>query len=62
MTSHLQLTLLSSPPQFMRFCEKCDSEQIFMAGWECRQGLLGYCLGCGDESVIPYSRANSDAA
>jgi len=53
--------VLNSQVQFMRFCEKCDSEQIFLAGWACEQGLVGRCLGCGDERIAPFTRANSEA-
>jgi len=48
--------------QFTRFCPKCDSEQIFVAAWECAAGLVGCCLGCGDERIAPFTRVNGEAA
>ncbi len=48
--------------EFMRFCSRCDSEQIFTAVMQCEQGLIGVCRSCGDESLIPYTRTNSEAA
>jgi RNase P subunit RPR2 len=59
---HSQPTPLLTQVQFMRFCEKCGSEQIFVASWSNEYGLVGCCLGCGDESLVPYSRVNSEAA
>jgi hypothetical protein len=48
--------------EFMQFCFVCQCEQIFRAGWECEAGLLGCCLGCGDERIAPFSRAASEVA
>jgi hypothetical protein len=51
---------LATPVEFMRRCEICESEQIFTASWECDRGLVGCCRGCGDEKVVPFTRANSE--
>ena len=48
--------------QFMRYCPKCNRDQIFVCGWECELGLVGCCLGCGDERIAPFTRTNSEAA
>jgi hypothetical protein len=56
------VAVLEIPRQDMRFCEECDCEQIFVAAWECEFGLLGCCLGCGAEQLVPYSRVNSGVA
>jgi hypothetical protein len=48
--------------EFSRFCAKCDSEQIFRAGWECDLGLVGCCLGCGDERIAPWTRTCVEVA
>jgi hypothetical protein len=56
------IAALEAPVQFMRFCEKCDSEQIFIAGWECDRGLVGYCVGCSDERIAPFTRSNTGFA
>jgi hypothetical protein len=51
---------LAVPVEWMRFCFVCDSEQIFVAGWECERGLVGCCLGCGDERIAPFTRMTSE--
>jgi sulfite reductase beta subunit-like hemoprotein len=56
-TSPLPITI-----QFMRYCENCDREQIFIAGWECEVGLVGCCLGCGDERIAPFTRVTEKVA
>jgi hypothetical protein len=48
--------------QFLRYCANCDRDQIFVAGWVCEFGLIGCCLGCGDERIAPFTRANSEVA
>ena len=53
---------LTIPVQYMRFCFKCDSEQIFVAAWECETGLVGCCLGCGDERIAPFTRTTTAGA
>ena len=57
-----KVAVLEIPRQDMRFCSECDCEQIFVAAWECEFGLLGCCLGCGAEQVVPFSRVNSEVA
>ena len=47
---------LETPIQSMRWCLVCESEQIFVAGWECSSGLLGCCLCCSSESLVPFTR------
>lgn len=56
------LSALTTLVQWMRWCDVCESEQIFTAGWECRGGLVGCCMGCGGESVAPFTRACLEAA
>ena len=53
---------LRTPVEWMRFCERCESEQIFVAGWQCAERLMGCCLGCGEESVVRFTRTNSEVA
>jgi hypothetical protein len=58
----LGVAVLDPHVEWMRWCSICDSEQIFVAGWQCNSGLVGCCLGCGDERVEPFSRVNGKAA
>lgn len=58
----LRVLTLEDFVEFMQFCGKCDSEQIFRAGWECELGLLGCCLGCGDERLAPWTRTTEVCA
>jgi hypothetical protein len=53
--------ILDPVVEWMRYCDVCGSEERFVAGWECRYGLLGCCSTCGAEAVIPFTRANSEA-
>jgi len=50
------IAVLAEFVEFSRFCFVCDAEQIFRAGWECDAGLVGCCLGCGDERIAPWTR------
>jgi hypothetical protein len=46
----------------MRWCANCGGEQTFVPVYEMECGRLGYCLGCGEEKVVPFTRTNSEAA
>jgi hypothetical protein len=41
----------------MRWCSRCAGEQIFVEVFECDAGRVGVCLGCGEEKLIPFTRA-----
>jgi hypothetical protein len=60
--TEIAVPILKTSVEFTRYCPKCDREQIFVAGWECAQGLVGCCLGCGDERIAPFTRVNSEVA
>ena len=45
-----------------RWCANCGGEQTFVPVYEIHIGRVGYCLGCGEERVVPFSRTNSEAA
>jgi hypothetical protein len=47
--------------QRMRWCGNCGGEQVFVEVFECEAGRMGFCMGCGNERVIPFSRTNSEA-
>jgi rRNA maturation endonuclease Nob1 len=44
------------------WCVKCGGPQTFVAVMEFESGRLGFCLGCGDERVEPFTRSVSEAA
>lgn len=48
--------------QDMRFCPRCGGEQIFIQVFEIEAGRVGYCVGCGGERFIPFTRSVSEAA
>lgn len=52
-------TPLAVPFEEPRFCAKCLSEQRFVIDRECDFGLLGTCMGCGDEWLRPFSRTTT---
>ncbi|HLZ49254.1 MAG TPA: hypothetical protein VKP61_00750 [Candidatus Acidoferrum sp.] len=47
--------------QDMRWCVNCGGDQIFVPVFLCDAGQVGYCLGCGEERVIRFTRTNSEA-
>lgn len=48
--------------QDMRWCGNCGGEQVFVPVYEFEFGRVGFCLGCGEERVVRFSRTNSEAA
>lgn len=40
-----------------RWCANCGGEQMFFPCFEFAGGRVGVCFGCGDERVVPFSRA-----
>lgn len=48
--------------QDMRWCPNCAGEQIFVPVYECDAGRVGFCLGCGEEKIAPFTRVNSEVA
>ena len=58
----LDFSPLEVPVEWMRFCEVCECEERFVAGWICDRGLVGCCSGCGDERVLGFTRMNSEVA
>lgn len=59
MTSQIPLPPPVPPMWFVEFCEICQAKQVFIAGG---LGLVACCLGCGDERIAPFTRANSEAS
>ena len=39
-----------------RYCEVCDSEQVFLADREVADGRIAACSRCGDERFVPFTR------
>jgi hypothetical protein len=68
MTCALAIVALPAWVQFMDRCPECamksdlKEKQLFIAGWECATGLVGYFIGCGHERIAPFTRENSEAA
>jgi hypothetical protein len=54
------LALLSTPVEFMRYCDVCKRETRFFADHVCASGLVGQCSLCGDPKVAPFTRMHSD--
>lgn len=54
--------LLEVPVQFNRYCYSCDCESLFVAGWETPWGLLAYCVSCGAERMVEWTRTTGEAA
>lgn len=46
----------------MRWCVNCGGEQVFVEVYEFEAGRVGFCLGCGEEKIVGFSRTNSEAA
>lgn len=44
------------------WCARCAGNQTFVVVEIFENGRGGYCLGCGEERVVPFSRTNSEAA
>ena len=42
--------------QDMQFCPRCGGEQIFVEVYECAAGRMGFCLGCGEEKLVRFTR------
>jgi len=59
----LLVATLPVPVEWMRYCLTCESEQRFVAGWEFDSyGLVGFCSGCGEERIAPFTRTIGEAA
>jgi hypothetical protein len=43
----------------MRWCARCAGPQVFVEVYECEAGRVGFCFGCAEERLVPYSRVNS---
>ncbi len=48
--------------QEMRYCERCGGWEICIFAWECAEGRIGCCLGCGRPRAEAFTRMNSEAA
>lgn len=43
------------------FCPRCAGQRIFIQTFEFDGGRAGYCIGCGNERVIPFTRTSEAA-
>ena len=39
-----------------RWCGNCAGEQMFVEVFETEFGRVGYCVGCGEERVVRFTR------
>ncbi len=53
---------LATPVEWMRWCDHCESEQHFKAGWFSLEGLVGVCLCCGTPDLAPNTRTTTEVA
>jgi hypothetical protein len=42
-----------------RWCANCGGEQTFVPVYEFEGGRAGYCLGCGEEKIVGFTRSHS---
>jgi hypothetical protein len=45
-----------------QWCANCGGEQTFVSFYEIEQGRVGFCLGCGSERIVAFTRTNSEVA
>lgn len=62
MTSTIPISELLARYQDMHWCEICDAVKTFLPFGECEFGRVGYCLGCGEEKIVGFTRATGEAA
>jgi hypothetical protein len=62
MDDSIQITFLSVPVEWPRWCSVCESNCLFIADRELAFGLMGQCQGCGNHFWTPFTRATSRAA
>jgi len=43
-------------------CRRCGGPQIVVFAWEVEGGLMGCCLGCGEERFLPFTRTIGEVA
>lgn len=42
--------------QKAEWCVRCAGEQTFVPVFETEGGRFGYCLGCGENRFVPFTR------
>ena len=50
------LIILDPPREFTHFCDNCEAETRHVADLECSNGSIAYCVFCGEEKLISFSR------
>jgi hypothetical protein len=56
------IAVLDHPVEWMRFCQRCESEQRFLAECFCAGGLLAHCANCGDAVIARWTRTTTEVA
>jgi hypothetical protein len=62
MTSPIPTPLDTRLYQEMRHCIRCGGPQLFIPVDEYEFGRAGFCFGCGEEKIVPFTRVNGEAA
>jgi hypothetical protein len=44
-----------------RWCANCGGPQMFIQCFECEAGRVGFCFGCNEERILPWSRVTEAA-
>lgn len=53
------IAFLDVPIEWMRFCPTCGRETRHIAYCESAAGLFTVCPDCGDDRLVPFSRATA---
>lgn len=58
----LPIARITPAIELVRYCSECNAETSFIADRVCLNGHLGFCVVCGGESIVPFSRTTSEVA
>lgn len=56
----LPIARITPAIELVRWCSECNAETGFFADRVCLNGHLGFCLVCGAERVMPFTRTTSE--
>jgi len=61
-TPCVPMAKLATLVEWMRWCDFCLGDQIFVADRVSVAGLVGSCSKCGDRRVAPFTRTTQEEA